>query len=148
MVSTMMGMRQEVKRIENRSTERAAISHWRGNGSDLRCFSIYAVKDCLVCRVAESTGNPGLLIGFISPAQSFWAIVKSIAKGLMNTFQRITTGHEDLELGKFSSCGSLTGCLPHPFECRGTCTRMRGHKDGFFGHCCNVFCNTISRRCR
>ena len=37
---------------------------------------------------------------FESGAESFWAIIESISKGLMDTFYGVSTSHEDLQGGQ------------------------------------------------
>lgn len=66
-------------------------------GADLRSFLIDPIKDGLESRLAKAAFNSGLLIVLVSHAEPFRAKIERISKGLVDTFESIPTGHEDLD---------------------------------------------------
>lgn len=69
-------------------------------GPDLRIVLVNLIEDRLVGGFAEATLFPGLDVVFESGAESFWSIIESISKGLMNTFYSVSASHEDLQRGQ------------------------------------------------
>jgi hypothetical protein len=68
-------------------------------GPDLRIILFNLIEDRLVGGFAEATLFSGLDVVFKSGAESFWSIIESISKRLMNTFYSVSTSHEDLKRG-------------------------------------------------
>jgi hypothetical protein len=64
--------------------------------SDLIPVFLNSVEYGLVSGVAEAAFDPGLFVIVESGAEALWTIVERIAERFMDTFQGITSGHEDL----------------------------------------------------
>lgn len=73
----------------------------RREGPDLRVILVDLIEDSLVGGFAEATLLPGLDVVFEPGAESFWAVIESITKRLMNTLYGVSTSHEDLQHGQF-----------------------------------------------
>ena len=64
--------------------------------SDLSAFCLEPIEDRLICRIIESAIDSRLLVVFKSGTESLNAIIEGVTKRLVDAFQSITTGHENL----------------------------------------------------
>lgn len=64
--------------------------------SDLGIFLLNSIEDCLVCRTAESTVYPSLLIILISLTEPLWAKVVGVPERFVDAGKDVAAGHENL----------------------------------------------------
>lgn len=67
-----------------------------GSASDLGGVCLKSIQDCSIRHIIEASFGSPILVLVVPLAQSLWAEVPGIAKGLMGTGHGILLGHKDL----------------------------------------------------